>query len=106
MHSMFFVVVSLALLAACVCAPSGDVIQHIPPNHEATQSATEKEAAVSGAAVENVGSSKPLGLARERRDLGGDESDLLPSDQNVASPFGESSLDGRGRIRVLPAFLG
>ncbi|CAK1551425.1 unnamed protein product [Leptosia nina] len=102
MRVTLFVVASLALLAACACAPNGDVIQHIP-KHEATQSNT-KDGAVSGAVDAGVGS-KPVEVSRERRDIGDQESHLIPSDNEV-SDFGESSLDGRGRIKILPAFLG
>ncbi|CAF4807489.1 unnamed protein product [Pieris macdunnoughi] len=94
MRLMFFAVASLALLAACVCAPN-DAIQHIP-KQEATQSATEKDGAASGVSANNAGSSEP---EREKRDLGGQESDLLPSDHEV-SAFGDNSLIGRGRIKV------
>ncbi|KAI8420203.1 hypothetical protein MSG28_008749 [Choristoneura fumiferana] len=105
MRSMFFAVASLALLAACACAPvEEDVIQHIPQKVEGTPSATGSGVAPSGAAAES-GSEHH---ARARRDIGGQESDLLPSpNQNDASPFGETSnLMGRGGIRVLPAYLG
>lgn len=105
MRSMFFAVASLALLAVCVCAPAEqDVIQHIPQKVEETPSATGNGAAPSGVAV-GSGSEHH---ARARRDIGGQESDLLPSpNQNDASPFGETSnLMGRGGIRVLPAYLG
>lgn len=108
MRSMFFVVASLALLAVCVCAPEGASIQHIPPKAGETPSAIGKDGAVLLAAAGGAGSSKQIHVARTRRDLAGQESDLLPSaNQAEASVFGESSnLDGRGRIRVLPAFLG
>lgn len=97
---MLFVVASLALLAACVCASSENVVEHVR-NHP-TQSATGKDGAASGALDVNAGSSKAV--ERERRDAG-QENDLLPSEPEV-SEFGESSLDGRGRIKVLPAFMG
>ncbi|CAH4030440.1 unnamed protein product [Pieris brassicae] len=100
MRFMFFAVASLALLAACVCAPN-EAIQHIP-KQEATQLTTEKDGAASGVSEKNAGSSEP---DREKRDLGGQESDLLPSEHEV-SAFGENALVGRGRIKVLPAFLG
>lgn len=108
MRSLFFAGASLALLAICVCAPEGDAIQRIPPKAVATPLATNKDAADSGASASNVGSSKPLAVARVRRDIGGQESDLLPSANDVeVSPFGENSnLLGRGRIKVLPAYLG
>ena len=106
MQSISLVVVSLALLAVCACAPSeSEVIQHIVPKEEKTPSVIGSDAAKSGAAVEDsrVGDAKD----RARRSVG-EESDLLPSKGDVdASPFGETSqLEGRGRIRVLPAFLG
>ncbi|CAG9563995.1 unnamed protein product [Danaus chrysippus] len=105
MQSITFVVASLALLSLSVCAPVEDVIQHIP-KAVAIPSSTERNGASSGAVV-NAGS-EPLLAARARRDLGGQESDLLPSAKDIdASPFGEvSQLDGRGRIKVLPAYLG
>lgn len=108
MRSVIFVVASLALLAACVCAPEGESIQRIPTKAAATPSATDKDAAKSGASVGGSGASEPSTVARERRDIAGQESDLLPSAHDLdASPFGEiSKLDGRGRIKVLPAFLG
>ncbi|CAH2089563.1 unnamed protein product [Euphydryas editha] len=108
MRSLFFAVASVALLAICVCAPEGDAIQRIPPKVAATPSATKESAVDSGAAANNAGSSKPLTVARVRRDIGGQESDLLPSANDVdVSPFGENSnFDGRGRIKVLPAYLG
>lgn len=104
MHSTFFIVASLALLAVCACAPVvEEVIQHIP-KQEQTPSATGKENAESGASVKATGVSENV---RHRRDAG-QEGDLLPSVNDVdASPFGETSqLAGRGRIKVLPAFLG
>uniref|UniRef100_A0A1E1WRF1 Secreted protein n=1 Tax=Pectinophora gossypiella TaxID=13191 RepID=A0A1E1WRF1_PECGO len=107
MRSMFFVVASLALLAYCVCAPTAEeVIEHIPPKQEQTPSATGKEDAKSGALAVDVASEPKV--SRTRREVGGQESDLLPGAKDVdASPFGETSqLEGRGRIRVLPAFLG
>lgn len=108
MRTMFFVVASLALLAACACAPEGEVIQHIPPKAEETPSAIGKDGVASPAVGDAAGSSKPIHVARTRRDLAGQESDLLPSaNDGDASVFGESSnLDGRGRIKVLPAYLG
>lgn len=65
-----------------------------------------KDGANSGAVDEE--SSEPKELLRHRRSMGGQESDLLPSGSDVdAAPFGApSALEGRGRIRVLPAFLG
>lgn len=107
MHSTLLVVASLALLAVCACAPSGEeVIQHIPAKQEAIPSATGRDAAVSGASEKAAGASE--NKERARRDIGGQESDLLPSVGDVdASPFGESQpLAGRSRIRVLPAYLG
>lgn len=107
MHSTLFIVASLALLVVCACAPSGeDVIQHIPAKAEPTPSLTGKDGSASSAAAGNAGASKPE-PARVRRDAG-QESDLLPSANEVdVSPFGETSqLEGRGRIRVLPAYLG
>lgn len=111
MRSLFFAGASLALLAICVCAPEGDAIQRIPPKAVATPLATNKDTADSGASASNVelnGSSKPLAVARVRRDISGQESDLLPLANDVeVSPFGENSnLLGRGRIKVLPAYLG
>lgn len=106
MRSTLLIVASLTLLAVCACAPAaGDVIQHIPPNQEPTPSVTGKSGAESGALEKAVGASDHQ--ARVRRDVG-DESDLLPSaNEGDVSPFGESSqLAARGRIRVLPAFLG
>ncbi|XP_072942900.1 uncharacterized protein [Epargyreus clarus] len=100
MRSMLFVVASLALLAACACAPAEeDVIQYIPK--EATPSVTGKDGSESGAVGGNSGASK-IALERARRSIGGQESDLLPSGGDVdASPFGETSqLDGRGRIKI------
>lgn len=107
MHSTFFIVASLALLAFCVCAPAEqDVIQHIPTKAEQTPSAIGSEGAVSGASGKAVGSAEHQ--SRARREVAGQESDLLPSGNDVeVSPFGEvSNLEGRGRIRVLPAYLG
>lgn len=106
MHSTLLIVASLALLAVCVCSPTDqDVIEHIPPKAAPIPLATAKDGAESGA------SGKVAGAAdhpRVRRAIGGEESDLLPSVNDVdASPFGETAqILGRGRIRVLPAFLG
>lgn len=63
------------------------------------------DGANSGAAAAE--SSEPKEL-RYRRSIGGQESDLLPSGDDVdASPIGgPSAFEGHGRIRVLPAFLG
>lgn len=108
MHSTLFTVASLALLAVCVCAPAdGDVIQRIPPRPEQTPSATGKDAAESGASEKDAGVSDSA-HNRAPRDLGGEESDLLPSlNEGDVSPFGENSeLLGRSRIKVLPAYLG
>lgn len=107
MHSSLFIVASLALLGLCVCAPAEqDVIQHIPQKAEPIPSATGRDDAVSGASGKAAGASDHV--ARVRREVAGQESDLLPSANEVdASPFGEvSQLEGRGRIRVLPAYLG
>lgn len=108
MQSITFVAVSLALLAVCASSPvKEEVIQQVPKEH--TQSAIEKEGAVSGAAGKVSGATEEKKEeVRVRRDVAGLESDLLPSVGEVdASPFGEiSQLEGRGRIRVLPAFLG
>ncbi|KAF9424854.1 hypothetical protein HW555_000155 [Spodoptera exigua] len=107
MHSTLFFVASLALLALCVCAPADqDVIQHIPLKPEQTPSVTGKEDAVSGASGKVAGASEHV-PQRARRDVAGQESDLLPAINDVdVSPFGETSqLEGRGRIRVLPAYL-
>lgn len=67
--------------------------------------ASGKDGANSGAV--DAESSEPKEL-RARRSIGGQESDLLPSANDVdAAPFGApSAFEGRGRIRVLPAFLG
>ncbi|PZC77883.1 hypothetical protein B5X24_HaOG202764 [Helicoverpa armigera] len=107
MHSTLFIVASLALLALCVCAPADqDVIQHIPQKAEQTPSVIGKNAAESGASGKAAGASEHV--ARARRDVAGQESDLLPASNDVdVSPFGETSqLEGRSRIRVLPAYLG
>ena len=107
MHSTLFIVASLALLALCVCAPvEQDVIEHIPQKAEPIPSATGKDAVESGASGKAAGVSDHV--ARVRREVGGQESDLLPAANDIdASPFGETSqLVGRGRIRVLPAYLG
>lgn len=108
MRSMYFVVASLALLAVCTCAPvEADVIQHIPLKE--TPSATGKDAAKSGAAEKDSAASEPKApVSRARRELGGQESDLLPSHDDVdGSPFGDNfQLAGHGRIKVLPAYLG
>ncbi|KAL0820515.1 hypothetical protein ABMA28_006373 [Loxostege sticticalis] len=109
MHSTFFVVASLALWAVCACAPAdSDVIQQIPAKPEQTPSVIGKDAAKSGAAEGDSGVTEAKPVERVRRSVGGQESDLLPSRGQVdVSPFGEvSQLEGRGRIRVLPAFLG
>ncbi|VVC97657.1 unnamed protein product [Leptidea sinapis] len=106
MRSLSLIVASLALLVVCACAPSGESIQHIPPKQDTTPSATGRSGAESGAAVEDSGS-KIVAAARERRDLGGLESDLLPSGQGVDdSAFGAQEFEGRSRIKVLPAYLG
>lgn len=65
-----------------------------------------KEGANSGAVVAESSESKEL--LRSRRSVVGQESDLLPSGSDVdASPFGgQSAIEGHGRIRVLPGFLG
>ncbi|KAI5643033.1 hypothetical protein NE865_05074 [Phthorimaea operculella] len=109
MRVTLFAVASLALLALCVCAPSQN-IEKIPPKQEQTPSATGSDGSKSGAAEGDAASEDSKVLAhveRERRDLG-QESDLLPSAKDVdSSPFGEQSqLEGHGRIKVLPAFLG
>ncbi|KAJ2948473.1 hypothetical protein O0L34_g7721 [Tuta absoluta] len=109
MRITLFVVASLALLALCVCAPSEN-IEKIPPKQEPTPSVTASDGSRSGAAEEDVASNDSKAskhVERERRDLG-QESDLLPSAKDVdSSPFGEQSqLEGHGRIKVLPAFLG
>lgn len=110
MHSIIFVVASVALFVVCASAPvEEDVIQHIPQKHDPTPSATLDVGSVSGAAVDDAGASKaPVAQVRARRDIGGQESDLLPSANEIdSSAFGETSqLAGRSRIRVLPAFLG
>lgn len=110
MRFMYFAVASLALLAVCACVPVGqDVIQRIPEREGPTPSATGRDGAKSGAAEKGAPASEPKPTAaRARRDLGGQESDLLPSINDVAgSPFSENSqLEGRSRIRVLPAYLG
>ncbi|CAG5049134.1 unnamed protein product [Parnassius apollo] len=110
MRSMFFVVASLVSLAICASAPlDSDVIQQIPQKLEATPSATGKDVAKSGAAEKGLDASEPkTPEPRVRRDLGGQESDLLPSNKDVDdSPFSENlQLDGHNRIRVLPAFMG
>lgn len=106
MHSTLLVVASLALFAVCACAPvEEEVIQHIPAKQE-TPSAIGKDGAESGASVKGVGVTE--NKDRARRDIGGQESDLLPSVGDVdASPFSDTnSFSGRSRIRVLPAFLG
>lgn len=108
MHSSLLFVASLALLAACAGAPPGQaVIQQIPPKAEQTPSATGKDGAKSGAVEDVADASESQVPVRARRDVG-QESDLLPSALDAeASPFGQvSNLQGRGRIRVLPAFLG
>lgn len=108
MYSAVYFVASLTLLAVCACAPAdADVIQRIPPKPEPTPSATGKDVAVSGALERAAGSSDAV-KDRLRRELVGQESDLLPSLGDIdASPFGENSqLSGRSRIKVLPAFLG
>ncbi|XP_026321062.1 uncharacterized protein LOC113231104 [Hyposmocoma kahamanoa] len=106
MHSTLLIVASFALLAYCACAPTEEVIQHVSPPKVQTPSNTGKDGANSGAVGEE--SSEPKELLRNRRSIGGQESDLLPSGSEVdAAPFGgPSALLGRGRIRVLPAFLG
>ena len=107
MHSTLFLGALLALLAVCACAPAdADVIQHIPPRQEPTPSAIGKNVAESGASEKAAGASESND--RVRRDLAGQESDLLPSpNEGDASPFGETSqLLSRGRIKVLPAYLG
>lgn len=106
MRSVFLAVASLALLAVCACAPlDGDVIQHIPPKAEPTPSATGEVGSTSGAAVGNAVAVKPES-ARVRRDAA-QENDLLPASNDVdVSPFEAFNLEGRGRIKVLPAFLG
>ena len=108
MRSMLFVVASLALLAYCACAPAEEVIEHIPPKHEPTPSATGKEDAKSGAGDVVAAADTKSTNTRTRREVGGLESDLLPAAKDVdSSPFGETSqFEGRSRIRVLPAFLG
>lgn len=107
MHSISLVVASLALLAVCACAPSeSEVIQHIAPKDEKTPSVIGSDALKSGAAVEDSGAAE---VKDRHRRSAGLESDLLPSKgEEDASPFGETSQleGGRGRIRVLPAFLG
>lgn len=97
MHSTFFIVASLALLAFCLCES--------PANAKPTPSATGKDDAVSGASGKAAGGFEH---PRARRAVDGQESDLLPSSDDVdVSPFGEvSQFEGRGRIKVLPAFLG
>ncbi|CAH2042423.1 unnamed protein product, partial [Iphiclides podalirius] len=103
MRFMCFAVASVALLAACVCAPAGpDVIQRIP-QREATQSATGEGGARSGAAGRGVAASETQPpAARARRDLGGLESDLLPSSDDLdGSPFSDSfQLEGHSRIKL------
>lgn len=110
MRSITFAVALVALFAACACAPSKeDVIQHIPQKADQTPSATHADGSESGAVADDAGVSKiSPAEVRVRRDVAGQESDLLPSGHDVdASPFGEvSQVAGRGRIRVLPAFLG
>lgn len=106
MHSMLFVVASMALLVACACTPwESEAIQHIAPKEEKTPSVIGSDAVKSGAAGEGSAVSDVKDRARRSA---GQESDLLPSGNEVdASPFGENSqFEGRGRIRVLPAFLG
>ncbi|KAJ8717917.1 hypothetical protein PYW07_005847 [Mythimna separata] len=107
MHSTLFIVASLTLLVLCASAPAEqDVIQHIPQRVEQTPSVTGRDAVESGASGKAAGASDHE--ARARRDVAGQESDLLPAANDVdVSPFGEvSQLEGRGRIRVLPAYLG
>lgn len=108
MHSTLFIVASLALLVVCACAPvEEEVIQHIRPKPEKTPSVTGNEDAESGASGKVAGVTEDK--VRVRREvIGGQESDLLPADNEVdASPFGETSqLVGHGRIRVLPTFMG
>ncbi|CAB3231641.1 unnamed protein product [Arctia plantaginis] len=103
MHSTLLIVASLALLAVCVCSPADqDVIEHIPSKAAPILLATAKDGVESGASGKVVGAADH---PRVRRYVGGEESDLLPSSNDVdASPFGETSqVLGRGRIRV-PGF--
>ncbi|CAG9795825.1 unnamed protein product [Diatraea saccharalis] len=110
MRSIIFAVGFLALLAVCACTPvESDVIQHIPLKAGATPSVTGRDGAESGVVADAYGASNEKQThERVRRSIGGEESDLIPAANDVdASPFGETSqLEGRGRIRVLPAFLG
>ncbi|GBP31907.1 hypothetical protein EVAR_18445_1 [Eumeta japonica] len=109
MRSLLFLIGLVGVLAVCGASPAkDDVVEKIPPKAGQTPSAIGSAGAGSTAAAGGAGASKaaPAG-PRARRDVG-QESDLLPSANDVeASAFGETSqLAGRGRIRVLPAYLG
>lgn len=110
MRSIIFVVALVALFAIGTGAPlDEDVIQHIPQKTNPTPSGTPDAASESGAAEDASDAGEAhVAEVRVRRDVGGQESDLLPSGNDIeASPFGEvSQVAGRGRIKVLPAFLG
>lgn len=89
MRSTFFIVVSMAVLGVCLCESSNK---------------TKSVPAISAHSTAEKG----IEHLRARRAIAEQESDLLPSSDDVdASTFGETSqIEGRGRIRVLPAFLG
>lgn len=107
MQCTTYLIALAALLAVCACAPQEGAIEKIPREHIPSATKDENVGSGAGAKVSGVGE-VGKDVSRVRRDVGGQESDLLPSVGDVdASPFGgPAQVVGHGRIRVLPAFLG